>query len=128
MKKFLIISLTILVGISLIAPLAMSQGFQLPSELKPEYAPNYTVGGKNDASTANAILQIIAGGLIYLAGPFAILLIAIGGLRYVISRGDQGAMDEAKKNITWAIIGLIVIALSWAIVVNIIRILTAIGT
>lgn len=128
MKKTSLISLTILISLLLVAPIVMAQGFQLPADLKPQYAPNYTVGGQNNIATANAIMQILAGGLIYVAAPFAVLLIAIGGLRYTISRGDQTAMDEAKKNITWAIIGLIVIALSWAIVVNIIRIITAIGT
>lgn len=104
------------------------KGFQLPSDLKPEYAVSYTVAGQNDSQTANTIMQILAGGLIYLAAPIAVLLIAIGGLRYVISRGDQNAMEEAKKNITWAIIGLIIIALSWAIIVNVIQLISALGT
>jgi hypothetical protein len=48
-------------------------------------------------------------------------MLAIGGLRYVMSHGDQTQMEEAKKTITYAIIGLIVIVLSYAIVSNIIR-------
>ncbi len=70
---------------------------------------------------ANYILQLIAGSLIYLAGPTAVLILASGGLRYVTSRGNQPQMDAAKKTITYAIIGLIVIILSLAIVANVIR-------
>ncbi len=96
------------------------KGFVLDSSLKPEYATNIEVEGTgNRASLANAVLQMMAGGLIYLAGPIAVLMLAFGGLRYITSRGDQTQMEEAKKTITWAIAGLIVIILSWAIITNI---------
>jgi hypothetical protein len=97
---------------------------QLNPNLRPDNAATIPIGNTgNKADTVNVVLELIAGSLIYLAGPVAVLMIAIGGLRYVISHGDQNQMDEAKKNITWAIIGLIVIVLSWAIMENIIRII-----
>lgn len=128
-KMVLLLTLIYTLGTMLITVTpTYADGFQLPTEYKPTYAINYTVAKTNDYRAVNAIFQILAGGLIYLAAPLAVLLIAIGGLRYVISRGDQTAMDEAKKNITWAIIGLIVIALSWAITVNIIGLINSIQT
>jgi hypothetical protein len=51
-------------------------------------------------------------------------MLAIGGFRYVISHGDQTQMEAAKKNITWAIIGLLVILVSWIIVSNVIKVVT----
>jgi len=98
------------------------RGVVLPDDYKPQYAVSFTPPDtSNRAGVANLIMQLVAGSLIYLAGPVAVLFIAVGGFRYVISRGDQTAMEEAKKNITWAIIGLVVIALSYAIVYNIIN-------
>jgi flagellar basal body-associated protein FliL len=103
----------------------------LEEDLRPPNATNFqldTSSTQSRAAIGNIVLQLIAGSLIYAAGPFAVLMIAIGGFRYVISHGDQTQMDGAKKTITWAIIGLIVIILSYAIVTNIIKIASSTGT
>jgi len=98
---------------------------QLPEEYRPQYAVNIPVATyENPAQTGNIILQLIAGSLIYVAGPLAVLMIAIGGFRYVIAHGEQSQIEEAKKNIVWAIIGLLVIIVSYAIVSNVITIST----
>ena len=101
----------------------------LNPDLRPEsavYIPVNSAGQNAQNSAANAanvILQLIAGSLIYAAGPLAVLMLVIGGFRYVISHGDQTQMEAAKKNITWAIIGLLVILVSWIIVSNVIKII-----
>lgn len=96
---------------------------QLDPNLKPKYASGIESEKNEPTSTANLILQTLAGGIIYLAGPIGILVLAYGGFRYVTSYGDQTQMENAKKTITSAIIGLIVIVFSWAIVINVIRIM-----
>lgn len=96
---------------------------QMNEELRPDFAPNINPAGGDRTAPVNIVLQLIAGSLIYAAGPIAVLMIAIGGLRYVTSRGDQNAMEEAKKTILWAVIGLVVIILSFAIVTNVIGVL-----
>ncbi|HLG25655.1 MAG TPA: pilin [Candidatus Gracilibacteria bacterium] len=110
-----------------IAPMVANAQVTMQEDLRPGYAVNIT-GGSGRASVANIILQMIAGSLIYAAGPIAVLMIAFGGFRYVTSHGDQNQMEEAKKTITWAAIGLVVIILSWAIVTNVITILSTTGT
>ena len=109
-----------------IAPMIANAQVTMQSDLRPEYAVNIT-GGSNRASVANIILQMIAGSLIYAAGPIAVLMIAFGGFRYVTSHGDQNQMEEAKKTIVWAVIGLIVIIISWAIVVNVTTLISGTG-
>jgi hypothetical protein len=102
----------------------------LNDNLRPEnavYIPVESPGESRQnasANVANVVLQLIAGSLIYAAGPIAVLMLAIGGFRYVISHGDQTQMEAAKKNITWAIIGLLVILVSWIIVSNVIKVVT----
>lgn len=49
-------------------------------------------------------------------GALAVLFIIIGGLRYIISAGNETAAKEAKNTITYAIIGLIFAVMSFAIV------------
>lgn len=95
----------------------------IQEDLKPQYAPSIESKSGDRTAPVSIVLQLIAGSLIYVAGPLAVLMIAIGGLRYVTSRGDQNAMEEAKKTIMWAVIGLIVIILSFAIVTNVISVL-----
>lgn len=92
----------------------------LPTDLRPEYSPyvnlDKSAPNANEADYATFFLQLIAGGLLYLAAPVAVLVIAISGLRYVTAHGKQETLDGAKKTLVWAIVGLIVIILSFAIV------------
>lgn len=57
-----------------------------------------------------AVVAIIAGFLAFIA------LIA-GGFRYITARGDPKAIAAAQGMITWAIIGLALIIISWLILV-----------
>jgi hypothetical protein len=45
-----------------------------------------------------------------------VIVIIFAGLRMIISSGDEGAVDKAKKTLLWAIAGLIVIIISAGIV------------
>jgi len=100
---------------------------QVNPELRPGYAANVQTAEINSGGVAKNILQLIAGGLIYLAGPTGILILAVGGLRYVTSGGKQPAMEAAKKTITFAIVGLIIMALSLAIITSIIMLMANIA-
>lgn len=97
----------------------------IPSEYVPSEVPFKTeleqpgikTGGEKGAAAAvRIILNIIANGLIFIAAPIAILLIVHGGMSYTMAMGSQEKMDMAKKEITWAILGLVVIMLSFVIV------------
>jgi len=51
-----------------------------------------------------------------LAAAVAVLVIAIGAFRYVISRGDANSIKTAKETILYAAIGLIVTMSGYGIV------------
>ena len=55
--------------------------------------------------------------LLTLAAIIAVIFVIIGGVRYVTSQGDEDAALLAKNTIIYAILGVIVIALS-AVIVN----------
>jgi hypothetical protein len=110
---------------TLLAPLYNSDlqaRITLDSSLKPDNSPGVIIdpatfskpGG--EAAAGNYLLQLLAGALISIAAPVAIVIIAISGLFAVVSHGDQGMMDKAKKALTWAVIGLIVIIFSWVVI------------
>ncbi len=49
-------------------------------------------------------------------GVAAVIMIMVGGLRYVTSNGDSGQVGNAKNTILYAVVGLIVVALAQIIV------------
>ena len=53
---------------------------------------------------------------LFFAALVAVLMIIWAGLKYILSRGDEDEAEEAKNQILYAVIGLIVIGLSAAIV------------
>ncbi len=54
--------------------------------------------------------------LIYVIGAVAVVMVIIGGLRYVVSGGDASSTKAAKDTILYAIIGVVIAAFSYAIV------------
>lgn len=70
------------------------------------------------------INNVINAALVF-AGIVALVFIIYGGVQYITSNGDQAKVDNAKKTITWAIVGLILIFLSFFIV-NLISTLTGV--
>lgn len=60
-------------------------------------------------------IRTIVNILLILASLAAVIMIIYGGVRYIISRGDEDEAAAAKNTILYAVIGLIVIGLSAAI-------------
>jgi len=49
-------------------------------------------------------------------GVISVIMIIIGGLKYITSGGDSGNVTGAKNTILYAVIGLVVVALAQVIV------------
>lgn len=54
--------------------------------------------------------------LLFIVGAIAVIMIIIGGLRYVISGGDSSQVQAAKNTILYALVGIIVAILAYAAV------------
>lgn len=67
----------------------------------------------NDLPT---VIQNILNAIIGIAGVVSVVFIVVGGIQYITSTGDPGKTKKAKDTILYALIGLIVCALSFAIV------------
>ncbi len=80
--------------------------------------------GGGDAPKLTEFIKSIVNILLYLVGVIAVIMIIIGGIKYVTSNGDSSAVTSAKNTIMYAIIGVVVAILAFAIVNWII---TAIG-
>lgn len=66
--------------------------------------------------------NIILAALVFV-GVLAIFMIVFAGIKYITSGGDPKQVEGAKSTLTWAIVGLLLILLSFFII-NIIGFIT----
>jgi hypothetical protein len=71
---------------------------------------------KDNLFAPNGVFSIVANTLIFLVGAVAVIYLIIGGVRYVVSSGDSKAVESAKNTILYAIIGIVVAVISFALV------------
>ena len=64
----------------------------------------------------NGIFQTVTNVLLFLIGAVSVIMLIVGGIRYVLSGGDSTAVTAAKNTILYAVIGIIVALLAYAIV------------
>lgn len=73
---------------------------------------NCSEGGSDLAS----IFRTVANIMLFLVGAVAVIMLIVGGFRYVTSNGDQNSVTSAKNTIMYALIGIIVAFLAFAAV------------
>lgn len=76
---------------------------------------NATVCGNNGDKLFDIIKNVI-NVMLYAAGIIAVIMIVIGGINYAISSGDNAKVVSAKNTVLYAVVGLIIAALAYAIV------------
>ncbi len=69
--------------------------------------------GKNDFK--NSLKQIV-NVLLFLLGTIAVIMVIVGGIRYTLSGGDSSAITAAKNTVLYALVGVVVAILAYAIV------------
>lgn len=76
------------------------------------------VNSVNDGNSTDlpAFITNIVNIMLFLAGVVAVIMIIIGGIRFVVSNGDSGSVKSAKDTVLYSVIGLIVVILAYAIV------------
>ena len=69
-----------------------------------------------DLDADNGLFERIVNFLLGFVALISVIMIIIGGIRYIISNGDQNAVTGAKNTILYAIVGLVIAIFGWAIV------------
>lgn len=70
--------------------------------------------GVNNCS--NGLFTTIINIMLFIIGALSVIMLIYGGIRYTISGGDSGAVTNAKNTILYAIVGIVVALLAYAIV------------
>ena len=74
------------------------------------------VTGQDATAAINNLIGDIINIFSLIVGVIAVIMIIVGGFRYITSGGDSTNISSAKNTIMYAIIGLIIVALSQTIV------------
>ena len=77
---------------------------------------NTSVCKAKDSDDANSMIKSVINTILIILGSVAVLMIVIGGIRYVTSNGEAAHVKSAKDTILYAVIGLVVAILAYAIV------------
>ena len=77
--------------------------------------------GANNVNTGSTktvpqAITAITNVLLFLLGAVAVIMLVIGGFKYVVSNGNAEQIKSAKNTIMYAIIGLVVAIVAYAVV------------
>jgi len=75
----------------------------------------YCADPGNETELMDTVTNII-NLIIFVVGVVAVIMLVIGGVQYTMSQGDATQVKKAKDTILYAIIGLVVAILAFAIV------------
>jgi hypothetical protein len=114
-------------AIKLILPILMVAAFTFTVAVAPHtFAFDGTITSGADAARGNnqtadlfgatGVFKTITNVLLYVLGAISVIMIIIGGLRYVVSGGNSTNVTAAKNTILYAIVGVIIAILSYAII------------
>src|SRR3989338_6780359 len=84
--------------------------------LGPGDNPEVIGGGTGGETSLRGLVLTIVNYFLGFLGLLAIIMIIYGGVTYVTSAGNDEAVGKAKKIIMYALIGIIVILLSFVVV------------
>ena len=108
---------------------ALLAGLAVP--VATTYANNCDVSGgitggkdcaRNDEQPENlfngddSVFQTVTNVMLFLIGVISVVMLIYGGIRYTISQGDSTAVTNAKNTIMYAVIGIVIAILAFAIV------------
>ena len=76
----------------------------------------------------NGVFSRITNTVLLIVGLISVIMLVYGGLRYILSGGDSKKVTDAKNTVLYAIIGLIISMLAYAIVHFVLNSVIGVGT
>ncbi len=125
MKKIIKKASQIITGAAAAATLMAGRVMAAEASVNPGAAENPAQAGAETAKAngmpsdlvgVNGVFTKITNTVLYAVGIISVIMLIYGGLRYVVSGGDSKKVTDAKNTIMYAIVGLIISILAYAIV------------
>jgi multisubunit Na+/H+ antiporter MnhB subunit len=107
-------------GVSFVAPAFQATNanavFDQGLQQGADSSHSSTTNQPTDLFGDTGIFKTITNVLLFIIGAISVIMLIIGGIRYVVSGGDSGAVTSAKNTILYAIVGIVVALLAYALV------------
>lgn len=104
-------------GVSLFTPIAQPLAAQsIQDGVNAAQGDNAETCLFTSDTCADGIFTTIVNVLLFIIGAISVIMLIIGGIRYTVSGGNSAEVTGAKNTILYAIIGLVIAFLAFAIV------------
>jgi cytochrome bd-type quinol oxidase subunit 2 len=80
------------------------------------YTGGQCVDGAGAETDVTTLVEDVVNIFSWVVGIASVIMIMVGGFKYITSQGDSGNVSSAKNTILYAIIGLVVVAFAQIIV------------
>lgn len=77
---------------------------------------NQPICKQANQSTLPQLIKRIADIMLFILGAISVIMVIVGGIRYVTSGGDPQQVKAAKDTVLYAVIGIVIAILAYAIV------------
>ncbi len=114
MNKILKTSIQILTGVA--AALTLTAGKVMALSVQEGAEVARADGMPSELIGRTGVFTQITNTVLFAVGIISVVMLIYGGIRYVLSGGDSKKVTDAKNTILYAIIGLIISILAYAIV------------
>ncbi|MBX4197633.1 pilin [Candidatus Saccharibacteria bacterium] len=118
LKKLLVIA-TIFIGLLSPSGLVYADDSQLFGACKTNsstQSSSICQDQGTNSNPANHYIKVATSIVATLTGIAAVIFIILGGLTMITSSGNAEAVANARKRIIYAVIGLVIVALAWAVI------------
>lgn len=114
-KKYIITLLIAVAAVLPVAVLSVSHVGAAPKDQILSGVKSVDDGNTSDSALSDSVKNII-NMMLYIAGAVAVIMIIIGGIRFIISNGNPETVKAARNTVLYAAIGIVVVVMAYAIV------------
>lgn len=114
-KTFVVVAL---IGIGILAPLAVGDVAFAQNPIDEACSQSASASSlcNTSGNSVGDIVGIVVNVLLFVVGLVSVIMIIVGGIRFTTSGGNASSVTAAKNTILYAVIGLIIATLAFAIV------------
>lgn len=87
-----------------------------PGGLKDGIKTTKTDDMPDDLTGSDGIINTVINTMLFIVGILSVIMIIYAGIRYATAHGDKGQVESAKNTLIYAIVGLVVSILAYALV------------
>ena len=103
-------------GLAVIPNIAGAQSKDAISEACKDAGASESPLCKKSAVTGKVFVTNLVNSLLYVLGAVSVIVIIISGIFYATSNGDAALITKAKNTLLYAVVGLLVAIMAYAIV------------